>query len=116
MSGARAAGMMGRVVGMVVGWGWGGGGEGDEGLGAVAVEIKEESRVPVGVGKSGKVVCFLRPVRGVGLGAVMRGEKVGVSWEGVLGRVRGGIEPEGIWKCNVNLNAILAILKALELV
>lgn len=83
--------------------GGGRGGESDEGLGAVTVEVEEKSRVLVGGGKGGEVVCFLRPVRRVGLGTVVRGEKVGVSWEGV-GRVVGRILPESTWKCNVNLN------------
>lgn len=82
--------MEGLVVGRVVGRrGWAG--EGDEGLGAVAIDVEEESRVLVGGGKGGEVVCFLWPVRGVGLGTVVWGEKIGIAREGVFGGVEGGV-------------------------
>lgn len=65
-------------------------GKGNEGLGAVAVEVEEESRVLLGDGKGGEIVCFLWPVGWVGLSTVVRGKKIGVPWERVLGSVGRG--------------------------
>ena len=50
-----------------------------------------------------EIVCFLAPVRGVEIGAVVRREEIGVSWECVIGRGGRGIEPECVAECNEDL-------------
>lgn len=58
----------------------------------------------IGYGEGGEIVCFLGPMGRVCLGTITWGKEVGISRETILGGEKIGIQPEGVWERNVNLD------------